>query len=147
MSAQAVIDGRRARARRRALVTLTLGVAIFVVFWLSLMIGSTIYSPLDIVRVMLGEQVQGASFSIGVLRLPRATMGLLTGLCFGIAGVTFQTMLRNPLASPDIIGINAGASAAAVFAIVVLSLSDTAVSLFALAGAVATALAIYLLSN
>ena len=59
------------------------------------------------------------------------------GFAFGIAGVTFQTMLRNPLASPDIIGISSGASAAAVFGIVVLSLDETSVSLLALAGALA----------
>ncbi|WP_083710510.1 iron chelate uptake ABC transporter family permease subunit [Microbacterium sp. RU33B] len=133
--------------RRRALVSVTLGVAIAVAFSLSLMIGSTVYSPDQVIRVILGQTVPGASFSVGELRLPRASMGLLTGLCFGVAGVTFQTMLRNPLASPDIIGINAGASAAAVFGIVVLSLSDTMVSVFALVGAVATAAAIYLLSN
>jgi iron complex transport system permease protein len=56
-------------------------------------------------------------------------------------------MLRNPLASPDIIGITSGASAAAVFGIVVLSLSETLVSLLAVGGALVTALAIYLLSN
>ena len=60
---------------------------------------------------------------------------MLAGVCFGIAGVTFQTLLRNPLASPDIIGISSGASAAAVFGIVVLSLDETAVSVLALAGA------------
>ncbi|SIT76189.1 iron complex transport system permease protein [Microbacterium sp. RU33B] len=147
MSAVAILAGRRTRMRRRALVSVTLGVAIAVAFSLSLMIGSTVYSPDQVIRVILGQTVPGASFSVGELRLPRASMGLLTGLCFGVAGVTFQTMLRNPLASPDIIGINAGASAAAVFGIVVLSLSDTMVSVFALVGAVATAAAIYLLSN
>ncbi len=147
MSAVAILAGRRTRMRRRALVSVTLGVAIVIVFFLSLMIGSTVYSPDEVIRVVLGHTVPGASFSVGELRLPRASMGLLTGLCFGVAGVTFQTMLRNPLASPDIIGINAGASAAAVFGIVVLSLSDTMASVFALVGAVATAAAIYLLSN
>lgn len=147
MSAVTILEGRRTRMRRRALVTVILAAAIIVAFFLSLMIGSTVYSPDEVIRVILGQTVPGASFSVGELRLPRASMGLLTGLCFGVAGVTFQTMLRNPLASPDIIGINAGASAAAVFAIVVLSLSDTMVSLFALIGAVATAAAIYLLSN
>lgn len=147
MSTASVIAGRRARMRRRTVVTVVLAVAIGVVFSLSLMIGSTFYTPDEVVRVIAGQTVPGASFSVGELRLPRASMGLLTGLCFGIAGVTFQTMLRNPLASPDIIGINAGASAAAVFGIVFLSLSDTMVSVFALVGAVATAAAIYFLSN
>ena len=50
----------------------------------------------------------GASFTVGELRLPRAVLAVLAGFAFGIAGVTFQTMLRNPLASPDIIGISVG---------------------------------------
>ncbi len=97
--------------------------------------------------MILGQTVPGASFTVGELRLPRATLGLLAGFAFGVAGVTFQTMLRNPLASPDIIGISSGASAAAVFGIVVLALDETAVSLLALGGALLTAAAIYLLSN
>ena len=111
------------------------------------MIGNTFYGPIDVARVLVGETVPGASFTVGELRLPRAVMGLLAGFAFGIAGVTFQTMLRNPLASPDIIGISAGASTAAVFGIIVLSLDETAVSFLALLGALLTAAAIYLLSN
>ena len=54
------------------------------------------------------------------LRLPRALTGMLVGRRFGMSGAIFQSLARNPLASPDIIGIDAGASAAAVFCIVVL---------------------------
>jgi iron complex transport system permease protein len=68
------------------------------------------------------------------------------GFSFGLAGVTFQTMLRNPLASPDIIGISAGASTAAAFAIVVLSLGATQVSIFAIVVGLAVALLVYGLS-
>ncbi|AZC15194.1 iron ABC transporter permease [Microbacterium sp. ABRD28] len=121
--------------------------AIATVFAVSLMIGNTFYGPGDVFRVLLGEQVTGASFTVGELRLPRALLGLFAGFAFGTAGVTFQSLLRNPLASPDIIGISAGASAAAVTGIVVLSLSETAVSLLALAGALATALVIWLLAH
>jgi iron complex transport system permease protein len=143
----AVITGRRRRVRRRAVVTAILAVAILGVFIVSLIVGKSFYGLDDVVRVMMGETVPGASFTVGELRLPRASLAVLAGFAFGVAGVTFQTMLRNPLASPDIIGITSGASAAAVFGIVVLSLSETLVSLLAVGGALATALAIYLLSN
>lgn len=143
----ALIVGRRARRRRRTVVTLVLAVALVIVLSLSVMIGSTFYGPGEVLRVIVGERVPGASFSVGELRLPRAILGLLAGFAFGVAGVTFQTMLRNPLASPDIIGISSGASAAAVVGIVVFSLGQTEVSLMALGGALVTALAIYLLSN
>ena len=147
ITGHAVARGRRRRTRRRTVVTVALAGGMFVVLAASLMIGQTFYTPDEIVRVLLGETVRGASFTVGELRLPRAVLAILAGFAFGIAGVTFQTMLRNPLASPDIIGITAGASAAAVFGIVILSLGDTAVSVLAVVGGLATAGAIYLLSN
>ena len=142
-----IAAGRRRRARRRVAVTAALAAALAMVFAAALMVGDTFYSPGDVVRVVLGETVPGASFTVGELRLPRAAMGALAGLAFGMAGVTFQSMLRNPLAAPDVIGISSGASAAAVVGIVVLSLDDAAVSLAALAGALGTALAIFLLAH
>ena len=117
--------------------------ALFVV---SLMFGQTFYGLGDVVKVILGEQVPGASFTVGELRLPRAVLAVLAGAAFGMAGVTFQTMLRNPLASPDVIGISSGASVAAVFAIVVLKLDETTVSLLAIGAALLTALLIYVLA-
>jgi len=73
-------------------------------------------------------------------------LAVLAGLSFGLGGVAFQIMLRNPLASPDIIGISSGASAAAVFAIVVLSMSGPAVSIFAVVAGLGVALLVYGLS-
>jgi iron complex transport system permease protein len=124
-----------------------LAVAVAAVFALSLMIGDTFYTPGEVWRVLVGETVPGASFTVGDLRLPRATLAVLAGFAFGAAGVTFQTLLRNPLASPDVIGISSGASAAAVVGIVLLSLDTVAVSFLALAGALVTATAIYLLAH
>ncbi len=115
-------------------------------FAVSLMVGQTFYGPADVLRVVLGETVPGASFTVGELRLPRALLAVLAGASFGLAGVTFQTLLRNPLASPDVIGISSGASVAAVFALVVLHLSETWVSLLAIGAALATASLIYALA-
>lgn len=142
----AVTAGRLARARSRAAVTAILAALVALVFAVSLVYGTDTVPILDVWAVLTGHDVPGASFTVGVLRLPRATLGVLCGFAFGIAGVTFQTMLRNPLASPDIIGISAGSSAAAVFGIVTLSLSGLAVSLFALVGALVTAATITLLA-
>lgn len=141
-----VTHARRSRARRRGLVIVVLAVAVVVAYAITLMAGRTFYPPGDVIRVVMGEEVTGASFTVGTLRLPRATLGLLVGLCFGLGGVTFQTMLRNPLASPDIIGISAGSSAAAVFAIVYLSLDGIGVSVFAIVAGLGIAVLIYLLS-
>ncbi|WP_288388179.1 iron chelate uptake ABC transporter family permease subunit, partial [uncultured Cobetia sp.] len=108
--------------------------------------GQSFISPLTVLRVLWGEPVAGASFIVGELRLPRALVAVLAGGCFGLGGAAFQSLLRNPLASPDIIGISAGASAAAVFAIVMLSLSGTAVSVIAVLAALGVAGLIYALS-
>ncbi|WP_445996783.1 FecCD family ABC transporter permease [Okibacterium fritillariae] len=141
-----VARNRIRRGRRRRTVMIVLAAAVAAVFLVSLIVGQTFYSPLDVWHVLLGEQVPGASFTVGRLRLPRATLAIAAGLCFGLGGVTFQTMLRNPLASPDIIGISAGASAAAAFAIVTLSLDDAEVSAFAIVAGLVVALVVYGLS-
>lgn len=145
-TADVVAAGRRRRARRRLLVHVGLAVAVVVALVLSLVLGRTVYPLSDVVAVILGADVDGASFTVGTLRLPRALTGLMVGLAFGLAGSTFQTMLRNPLASPDVIGISSGASAAAVIGILVLDLSPSVVSAFATVVALLTALVIYLLA-
>ncbi|WP_258068635.1 iron ABC transporter permease [Rathayibacter sp. AY1C1] len=145
-TARAVAAGRRRRGARRRIVVAVLAVLIAAVLAVSLLVGQTVYSPEEVLRVILGEQVPGASFTVGRLRLPRAVLALLVGLCFGLGGVSFQTMLRNPLASPDIIGISAGASAAAAFAIVTLSLGAAQVSALAIVAGLVVALLVYALS-
>lgn len=141
-----VRTGRTRRGARRRLVIAILAALIVVVFAVSLMVGQTFYTPAEVIGVILGQDVQGASFTVGRLRLPRTVLAVVAGLSFGLAGVTFQTMLRNPLASPDIIGISAGASAAAAFAIITLGLSGTGVSIFAIVAGLGVALLIYALS-
>lgn len=135
--------GRRRRTRRRALAIAVLAVLLIALLAAMLMLGRTIYPVSDVVAVLAGRDVPGASFTVGTLRVPRALTGALAGIAFGAAGSTFQTMLRNPLASPDVIGITSGASAAAVVALVVLHWSGAATTLLALLVGIATAAAIY----
>ncbi|MFG6446262.1 FecCD family ABC transporter permease [Microbacterium sp. P06] len=144
--AAAVAAGRSQRGRRRRVILSILAALIVVVFVVSLMVGETFYPPSDVLGVLLGQDVPGASFTVGRLRVPRATLAVVVGLSFGLAGVTFQTMLRNPLASPDIIGISAGASAAAAFAIIVLGIRGFGVSLSAIIAGLIVAVLVYALS-
>ena len=74
-------------------------------------------------------------------RLPRILTALGAGACFGLSGAMFQTMLRNPLASPDVIGFNAGASCGALVAIIAAGSAATGgtILLGALLGAFCTA--------
>ena len=137
---------RVGRGRRRRVVVTVLALAVAAAYVASLALGETVYPLGDVVRVVLGEDVPGAQFVVGRLRLPRASLALVVGLAFGLAGVTFQTLLRNPLASPDIIGVTEGASAAAAVAIVSFSLSGLTVSWLAVGAGTGVALAIYLLA-
>ena len=61
--------------------------------------------------VVLGEPVPGISFIVMDDRLPTAVVAILAGTAFGLSGTIFQTLLRNPLASPDVIGVALGAAA------------------------------------
>lgn len=141
-----LVFNRHARQRRRRLVIAALSALLIAAFATTLMLGQSFTPPGDVVRVLLGQDIAGVTFTVGQLRLPRALLSILAGLSFGLGGVAFQIMLRNPLASPDIIGISSGASAAAVFAIVVLQMNGPLVSVFAVAAGLGVALLVYLLS-
>jgi len=142
-----IMAGRQHRRRRWILVTVLLAIVACVLCCAMLLLGSTIYPIRDVVRALSGEQLQGVSFAVNTIRLPRMLAGLFAGFAFGLAGNTFQTMLRNPLANPNVIGITTGSSAAAVFCIVILHASDTVVSLASVVAGLATVTIIYLLSR
>ncbi|HEV7345586.1 MAG TPA: iron chelate uptake ABC transporter family permease subunit [Devosia sp.] len=137
-------------ATRRRLVTLGLFALLALTCAAALHLGDYYVPPQAVARSLLspltGMVDRSVDFIVLNVRLPRATLAVLTGISFALSGIIFQTLLRNPLASPDIIGISHGASASAVFCIIVLGLSGLAVSLGALLGAVLTALVIYALS-
>ncbi|PZQ47991.1 MAG: ABC transporter permease [Rhodovulum sulfidophilum] len=141
-----VAASRRAGARRRERLAALLLALIAAGVALTLTLGQSMTPPLDVLRVLAGQEVPGATFAVRELRLPRALLSALVGMSFGLGGAVFQTLLRNPLASPDIIGISWGASAAAVFAIVVLGWSGAPVSILAVSAGLGVAIAIYLLS-
>ncbi|UYY81292.1 iron chelate uptake ABC transporter family permease subunit [Arthrobacter sp. YA7-1] len=132
--------------------TALLGTGVVVLFAVTVLLGSYTVTVPDFFRILAAhltgsEKIPGASFIVMENKLPRAVLGILIGVAFGLSGGLFQTMLRNPLASPDVIGITYGASAAAVLAIVVFGASGAAVSGAALAGAIGVALVIYAMSR
>ena len=91
----------------------------------------------DVLRTLAGVGEQTQEFIVLELRAPRTVVGLLVGLALGIAGALFQTFARNPLASPDVLGISQGASVGAVAALV-LGGGVLGVPVAALAGALVT---------
>lgn len=132
--------------------TFILALALVAMFAVYVLLGSYTVTIPDFFTIVInhltgGEKIPGASFIVMEHKLPRAAVGTLIGVAFGLAGALFQTMLRNPLASPDIIGISYGASAAAVTAIVIFGASGAVVSAAALGGALGVAAIIYAISR
>jgi iron complex transport system permease protein len=149
MTAEAIQIVARARAARQArslVVLVVLAVIVFVTFCVSLSLGDFKIPVLDVVKTLFGGGDKATEFIVNRLRLPRALTGLLVGAALGMSGAIFQSIARNPLASPDIIGVTYGASAFAVFAIITLGVTGVAVSAFAIVGAVLTAFIMYVLA-
>jgi iron complex transport system permease protein len=85
-----------------------------------------------------GERVE--QYVVLQVRLPRLAMALLVGAALGAAGAILQSLLRNPLASPELLGISGGASLAAVFALLTLGITGPALPAIAFAGGLAASL-------
>lgn len=143
-----VVQVARRRPRRRLVVVWTgLGLALVGAFLARILLGDFTFTVPDAVRIVLGEEIPGASFILMETKLPRAVLAVLVGLALGVAGATFQGALRNPLASPDIIGVAMGASAAAAFAIIELGHQGHAVAVWAAGGAVGMAAVVRLVGG
>jgi iron complex transport system permease protein len=141
---------RRVRAaglHRLVVVCGLLALLLLVIAVLALMLGDRVVAPQDMLAAAVGQGSGGDRFVILGLRAPRLALSLLVGACFGLAGAVFQSLLGNPLASPDIIGISQGASAAAVTAVLLFGASGLAVSGAAFGGAVLAAALILLLAG
>jgi len=144
---RALVRESRTTGRARAVtVSIVLTVVGFIAFCVSISVGDFPIPLLDVIPAVFGFGDADSDFIVRQLRLPRALTAVLVGAAFGLSGAIFQSLARNPLASPDIIGITAGASASAVFIIVVIGGSGLMVSAGALIGALITAAAIYLLA-
>ena len=115
-------NGRRMLAHswrgRVVWVTLACLVATIVIGLLGIVSGSSSLSVADVVRTLLGGGTHGQELIVYDLRLPRVAGGILVGAALGLAGALTQTFARNPLATPDILGVTSGAALGAVSAIV-----------------------------
>jgi iron complex transport system permease protein len=141
--ADGVRDLRTRRRRRLVVVLATLAVVIFALATLALVVGPASLSPGKAVAALFGVGDEGDLFVVQRLRLPRILAALLAGAAFALAGGLFQSTLRNPLASPDILGISGGASVGAVTLMLGFGLSGLAVAAGAFVGATTVALLIW----
>ncbi|WP_306323958.1 MULTISPECIES: iron chelate uptake ABC transporter family permease subunit [unclassified Streptomyces] len=100
----------------------------------------------DVLRTLAGNGNAGQEFIINDLRLPRVLVGLLVGAALGLSGALFQSVSRNPLGSPDVLGLGQGSTAGALVMIVIFGGSAGQVAIGALVGGLVTGLAIYVLA-
>jgi iron complex transport system permease protein len=151
-----VISGLRIRrlpgtapgASRTPLVLVTTSVVGLAAFVVTLGLGEVSVAPFDVIRALAGHGGGDGGFVVTELRLPRALVACCVGAGLAAAGVVLQGMTRNELAAPELVGVSAGAHAAAVVVIVLLS-SDLPISALpacAFAGALATSALVYGLS-
>jgi iron complex transport system permease protein len=129
---------------RLILVCLAVAAAALLAFCLGIGLGEVPLSLGEVAGSLLGTGDQGTAFVVRELRLPRALTGMLAGVAFGVSGALFQTMTRNPLASPDMIGVTQGAGLAVVAGLVLGV--GAGLQLLGFAGAVVAALVTYLLA-
>ncbi|GHG66759.1 FecCD family ABC transporter permease [Streptomyces griseocarneus] len=103
-------------------------------------------SSADVVRTLTGGGTPAQDFVVHDLRLPRVLVGLLAGTALGLAGAVFQSVSRNPLGSPDVIGLGQGSTAGALLVIVLFQGDPAAVAAGSVAGGVLSGAAIYALA-
>jgi len=136
---------QRRVGRRQTLVTAVLGALVVIAFSLSLSLGEFPVPVVHAIPMAFGYGDPASVWVVQELRLPRAVLAAAVGLAFGMSGAIFQSVARNPLASPDVLGVTAGGSMVAVFGLTVLGASGVRLSLFASVGALLTAVLIYVL--
>ncbi|WHX99871.1 iron ABC transporter permease [Neobacillus sp. DY30] len=131
-----------------ALLLCTVGI-----FVVSTGLGEMRITPLNVMKVFFGGGTEMEKLVIQTFRLPRIIVGLLAGIALAVAGGILQGMIRNPLASPDILGITGGASVAVVGFLAifsdknhVLTVSIHWMPLAAFIGAAVVAFLVYLLA-
>lgn len=132
---------RRVLAVNLALAALLAAVAVF-----ALAAGDFPMPVDEVLRTLFGQGEKASGFIVFGLRMPRLLCGLLCGVALGMAGAIFQSLARNPLASPDVIGFDSGAALGAVATVILLSATGPLVALGAIGGGLGTAALVFALS-
>ncbi len=138
--------------RKYRLVMLGMFVALGLIFLLSFWVGYYPLTPVQVVTAFLarfgyqGDILPQAVTIFWNIRLPRILSAAFIGASLAVAGSTYQGMFRNPLVSPDILGVSSGASLGAAFAIL-MGCADWMIQLSAFVGGIAAVAASYLISR
>ncbi|MCZ7841565.1 MULTISPECIES: iron-enterobactin ABC transporter permease [Leclercia] len=123
------------------LVLVSLAVAI-----VSLQSGAVTLDMSQVFNALTGSAPRNITMVVTEWRLPRVMMALLVGAALGISGAIFQSLMRNPLGSPDVMGFNTGAWSGVLVAMVLFGQHLTAITLAAMAGGILTSLVVWALA-
>ncbi len=130
-----------------ALFTISISLLVALIL-ASILLGSFSLTLAEISDILTGKLVGTIESNVFFgLRLPRTIMALLTGFAMGLAGVVYQTIFKNPLASPDITGVSSGAAFGAAFAIVMGFGAPLQIMMFSFGFGLVTIIALILLSS
>ena len=127
-----------------ACLLLTVG-CLFFALW-GLRSGAVPLEIPQIIAALTGDAPRSLTMVVTEWRLPRVLMALLIGAALGVSGAIYQSLMRNPLGSPDVMGFNTGAWSGVLVAMVLFGQHLTAIALAAMAGGILTSLVVWLLA-
>ena len=132
---------------RRLIITCLLLVSACVVagIW-GLRSGAVTLETSQVFAALMGDAPRSMTMVVTEWRLPRVLMALLIGAALGVSGAIFQSLMRNPLGSPDVMGFNTGAWSGVLVAMVLFGQDLTAIALAAMVGGIITSLLVWLLA-
>jgi iron complex transport system permease protein len=114
--------------KKALLIILSFIIFFFFIFLISVGMGETYIQPLKVLSILLGNGEDFESLIVNTFRMPRILVAILAGMSLAVAGAILQAVVRNPLASPDIIGITGGASVAVVLFLAIFSDENNALT-------------------
>ncbi|MCX7204376.1 MAG: iron-enterobactin ABC transporter permease [Proteobacteria bacterium] len=123
-----------------------LALACLLLGMMALKLGALSFSNAEVFAALKGEGSSRAMIVINQWRLPRVLMALVIGAALGMSGAIFQSLVRNPLGSPDVIGFGTGAHTGALITIILLNGGYLEIATGAIIGGLLTALLVYLLA-
>jgi iron complex transport system permease protein len=146
--------GRTLRARRISLrfhprtvtVVIALAVVVFALVVVATGTGDFPIAPLDVIRTLVGAGDRVNDFIIFGLRLPRVLVAVMCGITLGMAGAIFQSLSKNPLGSPEIVGFTNGSATGALVMILIFGGDQTGIALGAVGSGAVTAALVYVLA-
>lgn len=122
--------------RRNTILFISLGIALVALFLANISMGAVKIPLTDVVKALTGQHASKPAWDYILLsyRLPKAIVAVLAGMALAVGGLLMQTLFRNPLAGPDVLGLSSGASLGVAFVILGAGLLPGALGIFLMSG-------------